>query len=81
VIVEQTTAIQKLREEVFQLRAERDALRKDAARLDWLERHSLYIALDFRVYDSSDQSSGTIGSDRDAIDAAMAVQPTTEGTP
>ena len=26
-IVEQTTAIQKLREEVFQLRAERDALR------------------------------------------------------
>jgi hypothetical protein len=90
VIVEQTTAIQKLRKEVFQLRAERDALRRDAARLDWLDARTAFLAHQRQgggltltlsqppVDGVRPVPVGFTGATlREAIDAARAVQPTT----
>jgi hypothetical protein len=67
------------------VKAERDAMRKDAARLDWLEsekvfRASVYYLVERRprwVLEATDMTDGA--TLREAIDAAMAVQPTTGG--
>jgi hypothetical protein len=63
------------------LRAERDALRKDAARLDWLEsekvfRASVYYLVERRprwVLEATDMTDGA--TLREAIDAAMEAKP------
>lgn len=89
-VIMQVTAIQRLREEVLELRSERDALRKDGARLDWLadsqeiegfanDSKDLYeyaaIVADERGHDGDLTVSDQREGFRRMIDAALAVQP------
>ena len=91
------------RDRMYKLEAERDALRKDAARLDWLEK-AAKCAIEVESFIGADNEKNAVFLEwawddippdfvrsvpkrisqgrtlRAALDAALAVQPTTEGS-
>ena len=82
----------RMADAIIDLRAEREALRKDAARLDAIESGEVHIECmgmtlrHMNVYSKHGKcvTSGLFGTQlsltfRQAIDAALAVQPTTGG--